>query len=77
MNPFGSVTASVREINRKYAKPEIEITPFVKFCLLSLRIYLLIMVGLMVYALVKQSMANSNPVETPPAATATQPAQVP
>ena len=84
MNLFGNAVASVREINRKYAKPEIEITRFVKICLWSLRIYLLSMVILMVYALVKQSMASSAPAETAsPSVTATnstpavaQPAQV-
>ena len=45
---FARLLASIREINRKYAKPEIEITWFVKFCLLSLRIYLLLLVALMV-----------------------------
>ena len=41
--------AQIREINRKYAKPEIEMTPFVKFCLIGLRIYLLLLVGLMIF----------------------------
>ncbi|MGD0462575.1 MAG: hypothetical protein ABSB74_08805 [Tepidisphaeraceae bacterium] len=43
-----SLITQVREVNRKYAKPEIEMTRVVKFCLLSLRIYLLLLVALMV-----------------------------
>jgi hypothetical protein len=38
----------VRGVNRKYAKPEIETTRFAKFCLLSLRVYLFVLIGLMV-----------------------------
>ena len=65
MNFFGNIAGSVREINRKYARPEIETTWFVKICLLSLRLYLLTMVGLMVYALIKQSMADTSPASSP------------
>jgi hypothetical protein len=43
-----SLIAQVREINRKYEKPEIEMTRFAKFCLLSLRVYLLLLVLLMI-----------------------------
>jgi hypothetical protein len=43
-----SLLPQVREINRKYAKPELEMTVLVKACLLSLRIYLLVLVALMV-----------------------------
>jgi len=39
----------IREINRKYAKPRITMTPAVKFALLMLRIYLLLLVGLLFY----------------------------
>jgi hypothetical protein len=46
---FRSLAASVREINAKYAKPNVEMTPVVKVSLLLLRIYLLLLVGLMVY----------------------------
>jgi hypothetical protein len=85
MSLLGNVAASVREINRRYAKPEIQTTRFVKICLWSLRIYLLSMVFLMVYALVRQSMASSAPAETASpsvaatnaAPTVTQPGQVP
>jgi hypothetical protein len=44
-----SLTSQIREINRKYATPEIDMTPLVKFCLIGLRIYLLLLVGLMVF----------------------------
>jgi hypothetical protein len=43
-----SLMAQIREINRKYATPEIEMTWFVKFCLISLRVYLLLLVALMI-----------------------------
>jgi len=46
---FKSLIEQIREINRKYATPEIEMTPFVKFCLVGLRIYLLLLVGLMLF----------------------------
>jgi hypothetical protein len=38
-----------RGVNRKYVKPEIETTRFAKFCLLSLRVYLFVLIGLMVF----------------------------
>jgi flagellar biosynthesis/type III secretory pathway M-ring protein FliF/YscJ len=43
-----SLMDQIREINRKYATPEIEMTPFVKWCLLGLRVYLLLLVLLMI-----------------------------
>ena len=43
-----SLMEQIREINRKYATPEIQMTGFVKFCLFSLRIYLLLRVVLMI-----------------------------
>jgi hypothetical protein len=39
----------VAEINQKYAKPRITMTPMVKFSLLCLRIYLLLLVLILVY----------------------------
>ena len=44
-----SLVSGVRAINRKYAVPQIQITPFVKACLLTLRMYLLVLVGLLLY----------------------------
>jgi len=45
---FSSLMEQIREINRKYATPEIQMTGFVKLCLLGLRIYLLLLVLLMI-----------------------------
>lgn len=67
MSFFKNIGESVREVNRKYAKPEIEMTLFVKTCLLTLRVYLLLMVGLMVYALVRQAIGGGTPSQTTPA----------
>jgi len=57
MKPFRAVFSSlanqVRTINRKYAKPQIEMTWFVRACLLVLRLYLFVLVGLMIYKFVK------------------------
>ena len=37
------------EINEKYSKPRIEMSPAVKFALVALRFYLLFLVALLVY----------------------------
>lgn len=47
-----SLTTEVREINEKYAKPDIEMTLLVRISLLFLRFYLLTLVGLLVYKFV-------------------------
>jgi len=56
MNLFTSVYRSlageVKEINRKYATPAIRVTPFVKASLLLLRLYLILLVGLLIYKFV-------------------------
>jgi NRAMP (natural resistance-associated macrophage protein)-like metal ion transporter len=41
--------SQVREVNRTYARPEIETTLFAKTCLVGLRVYLVALVGLMVF----------------------------
>ena len=46
---FESLMSGVRAVNQKYAVPQIETTPFVKTCLLTLRIYLFVLVGLLLY----------------------------
>jgi len=51
---YASMVDQVRQVNRKYAKPELELTRFTKFCLLALRLYLLSMVLLMGWFLVQQ-----------------------
>jgi len=40
---------AVKSINGKYATPHIKMTRLVKFSLLSLRLYLLFLVGILVY----------------------------
>lgn len=49
---FNGLVDQVRRINRKYAKPQIEMTRFVKACLLGLRLYLFALVILMIYKFV-------------------------
>lgn len=39
----------VREINKKYATPKIKMTPMVRYALLLLRIYLIVLVLLLGY----------------------------
>jgi hypothetical protein len=70
MGFFRNVVASVREVNRRYAKPEIETTLFTRICLVSLRVYLMGMVALMAYALVHTAMTGGEAVapEAQPAA---------
>jgi|HubBroStandDraft_6_1064221.scaffolds.fasta_scaffold5202960_2 hypothetical protein len=50
----GSMMRQVREVNRKYAKPELQMTMFTKICLLALRVYLLAMIVLMGWFLIRQ-----------------------
>jgi hypothetical protein len=46
---FKNTVSTVKSINQKYAKPQIKMTRWVKFSLLSLRLYLLFLVGVLVY----------------------------
>lgn len=46
---FKNTISTVKSINRKYAQPQIKMTPMVKFSLLSLRLYLIFLVGILVY----------------------------
>ncbi len=48
MSLFRNMAETVHEINLKYAKPRIALTPAVKFSLLALRIYLFLLVGLLI-----------------------------
>lgn len=50
---YSSLISGVREINRRYAKPRIEMTLLTKICLVGLRIYLITLVGLMVYKFIE------------------------
>jgi hypothetical protein len=49
LNFFRNTAGAVREINRKYAKPHIQMTRWVRFSLGALRFYLLLLVGIMIY----------------------------
>jgi hypothetical protein len=46
---FSNAFDTVREINRKYKKPHVKMTPMVQFALGLLRFYLLFLVGLIVW----------------------------
>jgi hypothetical protein len=52
-NPFKNITArwfsSITEINKKYKTPRVTMTPGVKFALLILRVYLLLLLLLIFY----------------------------
>lgn len=43
---------TIVKINRRYSTPRIQMTPMVRFALLMLRLYLLLLVGLLVYKFV-------------------------
>ena len=47
-----SLISGVRTVNQKYAVPQIEMTAFVKTCLVTLRVYLFVLVGLLLYKFV-------------------------
>ena len=49
---FHNLAEQVRTINKRYAKPQIEMTWFVKACLVGLRLYLFTLVILMIYKFV-------------------------
>ena len=46
---FSHNYAKIREINKRYATPHVEMPKWVKFALLSLRFYLIFLVGLLIY----------------------------
>ncbi len=46
---FSHQFAKVQEINRKYAKPNVEMSRWVKSSLLFLRLYLILLVCLLLY----------------------------
>lgn len=52
MTWFHSATAKIREINRTYAVPRIRLTRGTKVVLVILRLYLLFLVGLLLYTLI-------------------------
>jgi len=46
---FKNTVSTVKSINQKYAQPQIKMTPMVKASLLALRLYLIFLVGILVY----------------------------
>jgi hypothetical protein len=54
-----SRTSVIREINRKYAKPRIEMTRGVKIALLFLRLYLIFLVSVLGYAFVLRATGRA------------------
>lgn len=46
---YRDMVGNIREINRRYATPHIKTTRMVTVCLLVLRCYLLLLVGILVY----------------------------
>ncbi len=49
---FRTMVESIQEINRKYKKPQIQMTLFVKICLMALRVYLILLIGVMIFKFV-------------------------
>ena len=49
MNAISRLAAKIREINARYHEPRIEMSGAVRISLMALRVYLLLLVGLMVY----------------------------
>lgn len=46
------MVGKIREINQRYGKPHIEMSRGIKISLMALRVYLLLLVGLIVYKFV-------------------------
>jgi hypothetical protein len=55
---FESRFSVITEINRKYSKPRIRMTPMTRIALLLLRIYLLLLVALLFYKFATIVMAK-------------------
>ncbi len=52
MNTLRRLRATIAEINRRYQTPRINMSPAVRLSLMALRVYLLLLVGLMVFRFV-------------------------
>jgi len=52
INTIKQFRQKIREINQRYSQPHIEMSAGVRFSLIALRVYLLFLVGLMVYKFV-------------------------
>ena len=48
----GTLFHGVRAVNAKYRHPKIEMTPLVRTALIVLRLYLVVLIGLMVFKFV-------------------------
>jgi len=46
---LGNFRDKIVEINRRYATPRVQMTPMVRFALLFLRLYLILLVGILCY----------------------------
>jgi len=53
---FLGIFDGIREINDRYKKPRIKMTPVVRFSLVFLRIYLVLTVGILIYKFIIVSM---------------------
>jgi len=52
MNSLRRLRATIAEINHRYGTPRIAMSPAVRLSLMALRVYLLLLVGLMVFRFV-------------------------
>jgi len=52
MNAIRNLFAKIGDVNRRYRDPRIEMSGAVRLSLMALRVYLLALVGLMVYKFV-------------------------
>jgi hypothetical protein len=52
MQAFADFRRKIREINERFRTPSLEMSPRVRYSLLALRIYLLLLVALMAYRFV-------------------------
>jgi hypothetical protein len=46
---FRDMVGSIRAVNRRYATPHVKTTRLVRVCLVVLRCYLILLVGILVY----------------------------
>ena len=49
---YESFTSQIKDINARYSKPSIQMTHLVRICLLCLRFYLFLLIGLLIYKFV-------------------------
>jgi len=46
---YQSLITQIQGIHTRYSKPSIRMTPLVRICLLLLRFYLFVLIGLLIY----------------------------